>query len=381
MKLTDEPDTALLPSGFIDLLQHEAEAEAQGIESVMEVFAAHGYERVRPPLLEFETSLLHGAGQALEEQTFRLMDPESRRMMALRPDMTTQIARIAATRLAATARPLRLSYAGSCILVGTPGREGQRQISQAGIELIGADSVEADCEVVLIAAEALEKLGVEEYSFDLSCPALVQALVGLSGYTGARRAALVHALDRKDIAAVAELGGPVASVLTALVEACGPSDAALAILETIDLPPEIRLHADRLVAVVRALHMRAPQLRLTVDPAEFRGWQYHTGICMTVFARSQREELGRGGRYQAQGEEPACGLTFRPEILLRAARPIVLRPRVYVAAEMQDSAGAARLRAEGYATVAGLDTVDDLPAEARRLNCTFIFVADELITL
>lgn len=347
----------------------------------MELFAAHGYERVRPPLLEFETSLLHGAGQALEEQTFRLMDPESRRMMALRPDMTTQIARIAATRLAATARPLRLSYAGSCILVGTPGREGQRQISQAGIELIGADSVEADCEVVLIAAEALEKLGVEEYSFDLSCPALVQALVALSGYTGQRRAALVHALDRKDMAAVAELGGPVASVLTALVEACGPSGAALAILEKLDLPPEIRLHADRLVAVVRALHDRAPQLRLTVDPAEFRGWQYHTGICMTVFARSQREELGRGGRYQAQGEEPACGLTFRPEVLLRAARPIVLRPRVYVAAEMQDSPGAARLRAEGYATVAGLDAVDDLPAEARRLNCTFIFVADELITL
>lgn len=102
MKLTEEPVTALLPSGFIDLLQHEAEAEAQGIESVMEVFTAHGYERVRPPLLEFETSLLHGAGQALEEQTFRLMDPESRRMMALRPDMTTQIARIAATRLATT---------------------------------------------------------------------------------------------------------------------------------------------------------------------------------------------------------------------------------------------------------------------------------------
>ncbi|WP_025885349.1 ATP phosphoribosyltransferase regulatory subunit [Asaia prunellae] len=381
MKLTEEPVTALLPSGFIDLLQHEAEAEAQGIESVMEVFTAHGYERVRPPLLEFETSLLHGAGQALEEQTFRLMDPESRRMMALRPDMTTQIARIAATRLATTARPLRLSYAGSCILVGTPGREGDRQISQAGIELIGADSVEADCEVVLIAAEALEKLGVEDYSFDLSCPALVQALVDLSGYTGPRRAALVHALDRKDIAAVDELGGPVASILTSLVEACGPSDSALGILETLDLPAGIGLHAKRLVAVVRALHARAPHLRLTVDPAEFRGWQYHTGICMTVFARSQREELGRGGRYQAQDDEPACGLTFRPEILLRAARPIVLRPRVYVAAEMQDSPGAARLRAEGYATVAGLDMVEDLPAEARRLNCAFIFVADELITL
>lgn len=381
MKLTDEPDTALLPSGFIDLLQHEAEAEAQGIESVMDVFASHGYERVRPPLLEFETSLLHGAGQALEEQSFRLMDPDSRRMMALRPDMTTQIARIAATRLAASARPLRLSYAGSCILIGTPGREGERQISQAGIELIGIDSIEADCEIVLIAAEALERLGIEDYSFDLSCPALVQALVSLSGYTGTRRAQLVHALDRKDMAAVAELGGPVADVLTSLVEACGPADTALAILDALDLPEGIRVHADRLTAVVRAIQSRSPSLRLTVDPAEFRGWQYHTGVCMTVFARSQREELGRGGRYQAQADEPACGLTFRPEVLLRAARPIALRPRVYIAPEALDSEGAVRLRSEGYATVAGLDPVEDLAAEARRLNCPFVFVADELITL
>lgn len=381
MRLTEEPGTALLPSGFIDLLQHEAEAEARGIEAVMDVFAGHGYERVRPPLLEFETSLLHGAGQALEEQTFRLMDPESRRMMALRPDMTTQIARIAATRLAGSPRPLRLSYAGSCILVGTQGRETERQISQAGIELIGIDSIEADTEIVLIAAEALRTLGIESFSFDLSCPALVQGVVDLSGYTGARRAQLVHALDRKDMAAVAELGGPVAAILTALVEACGPADTALPILEGLSLPPRIREIADRLIAVVRALGDRDPSLRLTVDPVEFRGWQYHTGVCMTVFAVGQREELGRGGRYLAQGDEPACGLTFRPEILLRAARPITLKPRVYIAAEVADAAGPARLRRDGYATVAGLAPVDDLAAEARRLKCRFVFVADELITL
>ncbi|WP_264817753.1 ATP phosphoribosyltransferase regulatory subunit, partial [Acidomonas methanolica] len=210
MSVFEEPNTALLPTGFIDLLQHEAEAEARGIELVMEVFAAHGYERVRPPLMEFETSLLHGAGQALAEQTFRLMDPDSRRMMALRPDMTTQIARIAATRLADSPRPLRLSYAGSCVLVGAPGREGERQITQAGIELIGVDSAEADAEVVLVAAEALERLGIAHVSFDLSYPALVQQVVDELGLVPSSRAQLMHALDRKDAAAVATLGGAAA---------------------------------------------------------------------------------------------------------------------------------------------------------------------------
>ncbi|AQS87504.1 histidyl-tRNA synthetase [Neoasaia chiangmaiensis NBRC 101099] len=376
----EEPNTALLPSGFIDLLQHEAEAEARGIEAVMDVFARHGYERVRPPLLEFEASLLHGAGQALSEQTFRLMDPESRRMMGLRPDMTTQVARIAATRLVGSPRPLRLSYAGACVVVGTPGREGERQITQAGIELIGVDSAAADAEVVLVAAEALARLRIAHVSFDLSYPALVQSLIAEAGLSDMTRAQLVHAVDRKDAAAVTELGGEIAPVLTAMLHAAGPADAALAALAGLDLPPAIRTMADRLRDVVAVIAARAPDLRLTVDPVELRGWQYHTGICMTVFARGQREELGRGGRYLAYDEEAACGLTLRPEVLLRAAAPIELRRRVYVPAGMPESV-AACLREKGYATVAGLSAVDDSQNEGRRLGCAYVLSNDDLIEL
>lgn len=376
----EEPDTTLLPTGFIDLLQHEAEAEARGIERVMDVFAAHGYERVRPPLMEFETSLLHGAGQALSEQTFRLMDPDSRRMMALRPDMTTQIARIAATRLGASARPLRLSYTGTCVLVGSPGREGERQITQAGIELIGPDSAEADAEVVLIAAEALGALGIPNLSFDLSYPTLVQTVVDEAGLTGAHKAQLMHALDRKDAAAVAEFGGGAAQTLTALLDAAGPADTALGALAKVALSPAARVLAERLAAVVAAVQQHAPATKLTVDPVEFRGWQYHTGVCVTVFALGQREELGRGGRYIAHNDEPACGLTVRPEVLLRAARPITLRPRAYVPFGTP-SARAAQLRAEGYATVVGLSSVSDAAAEARRLACAFVVSSDALISL
>ena len=91
---------ALLPAGLRDLLPPDAETEAGSVEALMEVFAAHGYQRVKPPLLEFEDSLLAGSGAAVAEQTFRLMDPDSQRMMGLRADTTPQVARIATTRLA-----------------------------------------------------------------------------------------------------------------------------------------------------------------------------------------------------------------------------------------------------------------------------------------
>ena len=101
----DPPNPALLPAGLRDLLPPEAETEASAVEALMDVFAAHGYQRVKPPLLEFEDSLLAGSGAAVADQTFRLMDPDSQRMMGLRADTTPQVARIATTRLAGAPRP------------------------------------------------------------------------------------------------------------------------------------------------------------------------------------------------------------------------------------------------------------------------------------
>ena len=151
---------ALLPAGLRDLLPPDAETEAASVEALMEVFAAHGYQRVKPPLLEFEDSLLAGSGAAVAEQTFRLMDPDSQRMMGLRADTTPQVARIATTRLAHAPRPLRLSYAGQCLRVRGSQLAPDRQIAQAGIELIGCDNPAADAEIVLVGAEALASVGL-----------------------------------------------------------------------------------------------------------------------------------------------------------------------------------------------------------------------------
>jgi len=379
--MDDAPlNPALLPAGFSDLLPPEAEAEADGIEAIMAVFGAHGYERIRPPLMEFEASLLNGSGAAVSEQAFRLMDPDTRRMMAVRPDITPQIARIASTRLAEAPRPLRVSYAGPCILVSGAGRESARQISQAGIELIGPDSPEADAEIVAVAAEALERLGAGRVSFDLTMPPLVPALLADHPFDPATRRALMHALDRKDAAAVAEHGGTMAPVLIELLHAAGPAARALDALRDADLPPAARTLSDRLTATVAAVEARVPGIRLTVDPVEFRGWHYHTGVCVTIYAVGGREELGRGGRYLSNDSEPACGVTLRPDILLRVAAPRPGRERVFVPVDA-DRAQAATLRADGYATVGALAPVSDPVAEARRLGCGFVLQEGTLTAL
>jgi ATP phosphoribosyltransferase regulatory subunit len=366
------PHPALLPAGLRDLLPPDAQAEADAVETLVSVFASHGYARVKPPMLEYEDNLLSGSGAAIADQSFRLMDPDSHRMMALRADMTPQIARIAATRLGASARPLRLSYAGECIRTRGQ-RETDRQVPQAGLELFGADTPEADAEAMLVATEALAAIGLTRLSLDLTLPTLAPALLDESGLPPLQRRALAHALDRKDAAGVHDHGAGMAAMLTDLLLAAGPAAGALAALERATLPGPCQALSERLAQVVGLLQAGAPELKITIDPLEFRGFRYHTGIAVTVFAPGRHEELGRGGRYVSANGEAATGITLYADAVLRAAPGAAERDTVFVPLG-SDPRVAKSLRESGFATIAGLDHTPDPGQEAKRLGCTHVLL-------
>ncbi len=364
----DTLPSGLLPAGLIDLLPPQAEREAALVEAMLAAFGTHGYERVKPPLLEFEDSLLAGSGAAVADQTFRLMDPVSQRMMGLRADTTPQVARIAASRLGLQKRPLRLCYAGQVLRVRGTQLAPNRQQPQAGIELIGSDTAAADAEVAVVAVEALAALGVHGVSLDITLPTLAPALFEAAGLDAGLRLRLGRALDRKDAAVVAALSaeaGPLAAALPSLLQAAGPAEGALAALRAATLPPAAQAIADNAAAVVAAIRALAPGLRITLDPVEFRGLRYHVGVAFTLYGPGTTGELARGGRYLA-GEEPATGMTVYPDAVLRAAPPAPQRPRVFVPAA--EAAAGAALRAQGFATVAALSAADTPDG----LRCTHI---------
>jgi ATP phosphoribosyltransferase regulatory subunit len=370
---------ALLPTGMRDLLPPEAEAEARVVARLMATLGAHGYERVKPPLVEFEETLLSGAGTAMATATFRTMDPGSHRMVGVRADMTPQIARIAATRLGNAARPLRLSYAGQVLRVTGSEIRPERQIGQVGAELIGASSPAADVEAIAVAGEGLAALGVPHLSVDITLPTLVPAVAEAYGISGQQAAALRTALDHKDASAAAAAAGAAGDVLGRLLAAAGPADAALAALDRLDLPPRARHERMRLGAVLDGLREAAPELRVTVDPIENRGFEYHTGISFTLFAGGAAAcgssgELGRGGRYQAGDPampEPATGFTLYTDTILRTLPDAAPQQRLLLPLGAP-RVRAASLREKGWITVTALEPAADWRAEARRLRCTHI---------
>lgn len=382
----DNLHKALLPQGLRDLLPPAAEAEAEAVGKLIAVLSSHGYERVKPPLMEFEENLLSGAGAAMAPETFRLMDPISQRMIALRADMTTQVARIAGTRLANTARPLRLCYAGEALRVKGSDMEPERQIGQVGAELIGSDAIAADIEAVTLAAEALSSLGIDGLSVDLTLPTLVPAICRAAAIDGAARDTLRRALDHKDAAAVAASGGTAAALLQKLLASAGAAAPALKAIAALDLAPEAAAERARLAAVAAQLAATMPSLSITIDPVENRGFEYHTGVSFSFFARGSKTELGRGGRYRTgvgngTGEgEDATGFTLYTEAVLEAMTPHRPAPRLYVPAG-SGAAAAARWRSQGYVTVAGLVPAKDATAEARRLGCGFVLKGEKAVTL
>jgi ATP phosphoribosyltransferase regulatory subunit len=382
--MNDAPHPALLPAGLYDLLPPEAEVEAAVTGRLIGVLASHGYERVKPPLVEFEETLLSGAGSVMASDTFRTMDPISHRMVAVRADMTPQIARIAATRLPHRPRPLRLSYAGQVLRVKATQMRPERQFGQIGAELIGAGGPAADVEAIAVAGEALTEVGVPHLSVDITLPTLVPAIAEAYGIAGERWMALRAALDRKDVAAVASLAGEAGELLASLVAAAGLAGPARAALDRLDLPARASIERDRLGAVLDGLDAAIPCVKVTVDPVENRGFEYHTGISFTFFARVDPAlgplgELGRGGRYQAgdpSAPEPATGFTLYTDTILRTLPEARPRRRVLVPLDA-DRARAKTLREEGWITVAALQPVLDWPAEARRLGCGHILESGE----
>ncbi len=381
--MTKSTEKALLPAGLTDGLPPDAAFEADVRERLVASFVGRGFDRVSPPLVEFEDNLLAGTGAAMAGQTFRLMDPVSQRMMGLRADITPQVARIATTRLSHEPRPLRLCYGGEVLRIRGTQLRPERQFSQAGAELIGTADPRADAEMVLMAAETLSMLGIDDIKVDLCQPTLVPLVMAELGISGDAARDLRAALDAKDAAEVktlsSALGKETQALFVKLLAASGPSEKVAPKIADLPLSGDAADARTTLLETVSLVERADPKLDLTIDAVENRGFEYHTGVTFTLFAPGVRGELGSGGRYiaglndtdaHADGE-PATGFTLFMDSILRAIKLPAVTQKVYLPEGTPRATGAA-MRESGMRTLEGYRNGSDDAAEAKRMKCTHI---------
>ena len=350
------PLTSLLPQGFRDLLPPDADALATLEAAMLAAARAHGYERVQPPIAEHADELASRLKAGGLRDAVRFVDPLSQRTLAIRPDLTAQVARIAATRMGHHPRPVRLCYAGPVLRLAAPALAPARERRQIGCELIGLDTIAAATEVVGVAAEALAAAGAQGLSIDLTLPDLIDTLAAGPLPVAPEQVALLRdRLDAKDAGGVAA----IAPGYLPLIEATGPFAPALKRLRAFDTTRVLASRLDGLAQLADALAGRA---MLTLDPTERHGFEYQSWFGFSLFVAGAPAEVGRGGTYTVMHEdgreEPATGFSLFTDALAATAPP---PPRRRLFLPLGTPAGeGARLRREGWVTVAAL-TVDDSP--------------------
>ena len=327
-----------LPTGVKIYLPDEA-ARLRGLqERLLGVFRLWGYREVMTPTFEFFDVLALGTDEALQEGMFKFVDRDSGRMLALRADVTPQIARIAATRLRDRPKPYRLAYRTNVFRHEAPRLGRMREFYQAGVELLGLDKPEADAEMIAMTIEAFRAAGLERFQIDVGHVEFVRGVFESLGVGGDVARALRAALGRKDAAELARLVGELsvssatADLLLALPGLQGGAEVIRRAAELVQNPRSERA-VTGLAEVYRLLGAYGLAEAVLLDLAEVRGFDYYSGVNFEGYVEGFGAELVGGGRYDQMLARfgtpcPATGFAFDVNRVLLALTAQGLEPPV-----------------------------------------------------
>jgi ATP phosphoribosyltransferase regulatory subunit len=348
----------VLPDHIADVLPSEARHIEELRRELLDTARGYGYELVMPPLLEHLESLLTGTGEALDLQTFKLVDQLSGRMLGLRADSTPQVARIDA-HLLNRQGVARLCYCGP-VLHARPDRPlATREPLQFGAEIYGHAGLEADQEILQLALDCLRAANVQGMRVDMGDARIVRGLLDGLTLPAPVLAQLNAALAAKDASTLAEISAgfpvPVRQGLQALVRLYGDVSVLEQARKQLPDHPQIRAA----LADLKRLGEQLVGVTVGYDLADQRGYAYYSGARFAVYAEGAGDALLRGGRYDEVGavfgrNRPAVGFSLVDIKQLVAAvgpRPL----RAAIRAPWGDAAGLraaiAELRRSGETVV------------------------------
>ena len=328
-----------------------------------QLFESWSYTEIIPPTYEHYDVLKAGSDADFERRIFRVLDREGN-ILALRPDITTQVARIVGTKLHDLPLPLRFYYLSNVFRFEEPQAGRQREFYQAGLELIGAPGPEADAEMVAVLIEALRQVRLRGFQINLGQMAFFRAIVAELDLSPAQVEKLKGAINRKDEVGLRkslmewDIDDGHSAALGELPRLCGGDE----VLErAANLAPNAgaRQAIENLSQVCDLLSAQGLVEHLVIDLGEARGMDYYTGITIEGFSPGLGFSICNGGRYDELigiygCPLPAVGFGLGVDRILLALeaqgeQEVDLAPHLLVAAEAATKGRAAlqRLRHQG----------------------------------
>ncbi len=351
----------LLPAGINEILPNEANYLEKLRRRLLDLYASWGYELVIPPMVEYLESLLVTRGDALDLQTFKLIDQLTGRLMGVRADMTPQVARIDAHHLKRQV-PTRLCYLGTVLHTRPNNFAGSRSPLQVGAELYGYQGIAADVEILSLMLETLREVGIEEFQVDIGHVSIYQNLIEQTKLNPQEKEDLFDAMKRKAVTEINELlsnvSAPLRQMLSELVQLNGDRNILQEARQVFSAAtPEIHTALDDLEALSLSPQFR--EVSLHFDLAEARGYHYHTGIVFAAYVSKHGQAIAKGGRYDVGYNRPATGFSTNLLTLLSLLEnPLSETTSAIFAPAQQDdatlTAKVQELRQAGEIVISGL---------------------------
>jgi ATP phosphoribosyltransferase regulatory subunit len=313
--------TSTLPAGVFEMAPGKA-AYVRKIEGgLLDVFNMWGYQEVRTPAMEYMEAMSLGLSADELDLAFKMVDRVSGRMMILRSDVTPQVARMAAGAMSRVPLPLRLCYVTDVYRHPDDPSHPRRELIQAGVELIGINDPQADAEVIAVAVQALESMGLSGIRMSIGQVGFARGLFQEAGFDGQTQDALVQAAGRKDRGAVEmvlDRVGAVKEIREAVVSLTMLSGTPHVLEKAVEtaLCKECNAAVRNLRDVLElAISYGVREDQLMVDLGELTAFRYHTGIVFTGYVSGTGRSVLSGGRYDGLTEKygraaPATGFAI-----------------------------------------------------------------------
>ena len=372
----------LLPIGFRDILTNEAELQFEYGQKLVKNFNSWGYSFIEPPIIEFEKTLADIKNKFLNKKTLSFLDPLTKDKISLRPDITTQLARIAEDRLFGLPKPLRLCYFGDVFRADKPKLSSDRQFKQAGIEIIDSKSLLADIEVINLSLDSLKKINFKKISLDINIPIILEKIFDDFKISSIKRNDLRKLVANKNIKEIYNYNSKLFDILKAIIDSSGPLKKNIKKIQKIRFGTNAKKVIKDFIKVSSLfLKKNYDEYKISIDLLDHRGFEYYTGITFSIFCLNSSKEVCRGGRYLTSKNKDAVVSTFLLNQFLSLKNVSKnSKKRILISYNNSFDKNLPDLRKKGWITIQNIESDNDKKI-AKLHNCKFVFKNNKIYSL
>ena len=368
----------LLPEGFRDSLPELATKENRVNSIFIKLMQINGFLLVKPPLLEFESSLFFLLDDNEDANSFRVLDPISQKMMGIRSDITVQIARISCGSLVELPRPLKVCYSGEVLRVNNNNLNLSRQSTQIGSEIIGIEQNDCENEIITLMIESLNCLRIKNFFINFTMPTLISAIVKDFKLSKTDLEFVRDRFNNKNSDGLEKISKRLKIISDALIDSVGDAKVNLKKLKKIKFTKKIKLEIQSFIKIISRIIKDFPCLKILIDPLEIDESNYHTGIAFKVFSENFKE-LFSGGNYKVSNENCIGFSGFTESLLLESFMKKKSIKKILIP-KYSDPELKKNLHKKGFFTFQAIKKLNkqQIKIEANKQECNYYFFDNDI---